>query len=764
MDAKILSQYKPHDTVLKIHEEDPDLCTITIPLPSPPPLEKIDGYGLPAKEQKFQIQKMPQRLQKLVDENETIDEVWAAIENEQDEYKEEILWIKKQWKRRLYGYWFFNNGKPTYIDGWHYWYLNFFYLDVGLPRYRSRDRKFFIFARYCYTTMQALFKYRVWDAEQKDWRYTNDIKRYHAAQDEKIKCEEGEYLIDMGFRTVFGFNYPKHRRDGATYKCLAILLEIASRTMRGHFGIQSMDEASSEKYFLKMLIPAWKKLPFCFLPKHDGTSSPKEKLVFAAPTKRQGEKKGILNKEKELETSIDYATTADRSFYDGDKLLADLDDENGKTLLEKVDERWLVKKQCASQGNGAIIHGLSMHPSTVGEMNTKGGRNYFELCKDSMFEDRMENGQTRSGLINFFIPAYDGLEGFIDAYGESVIENPTKEQAQFIGRTIGAKEYIMGQRQAYLDQNTPESLSKYRELVRLFPVYFNECFRTEGQDVGFNLEIIEKRMDQLRFMKDATQTGNFKWENDQPDTRVIWEPCPEGRWKISLTLPYAESNLRYKDNGHYFPSKPKRFTGGADPFKFNKVQHSRMSKGGGAIFWNRDMVKDPDTKDIKEWVSHRFVCTYLNRPATKDEYAEDMLMMCVYYGALMYPEHNVPLIQEHFEKRKYGGFLKYDEDMVTGKVSVNPGFNTQTGSIKQDLFNVKRDYIEKHGMRERHIEVLEQCKDIKGIEDLTDFDLFTACSGALLGSESEYGSHIEENSTDNAVSIEDFFPRYRYAS
>ena len=37
------------------------------------------------------------------------------------------------------------------IDGWHYFYCAWWNIDVGLPKYKDRDRKFFLFARKIYT-------------------------------------------------------------------------------------------------------------------------------------------------------------------------------------------------------------------------------------------------------------------------------------------------------------------------------------------------------------------------------------------------------------------------------------------------------------------------------------------------------------------------------------------------------------------------------------------------------------------------------------
>jgi len=50
------------------------------------------------------------------------------------------------------------------IDGWHYFYCEWWNIDAGLPKYRDRDRKFFLFARKIYTETnikKAILLYRL---------------------------------------------------------------------------------------------------------------------------------------------------------------------------------------------------------------------------------------------------------------------------------------------------------------------------------------------------------------------------------------------------------------------------------------------------------------------------------------------------------------------------------------------------------------------------------------------------------------------------
>src|SRR5690606_31220780 len=146
------------------------------------------------------------------------------------------------------------NGKPTYIDGWHYFYCGWWNIDVGLPKYRDRDRRFFLFARKIFTETKAP------ECNAKGFA---------------VKNKYGDYeWIELGKRLFYGFNYPKHRREGATYKAECINYEIISRTLGAWGGIQSMNDVQARKCFLRHLVGPWKKLPFFFKPNYEGSTSP----------------------------------------------------------------------------------------------------------------------------------------------------------------------------------------------------------------------------------------------------------------------------------------------------------------------------------------------------------------------------------------------------------------------------------------------------------------------------------------------------------
>lgn len=752
IETSVLVQYRDADSSFCVNDNDPDLTKITLSLPSPPKWHLIEGFGKPARAQKFVREKIPSRLNELqrdvtnrlkdsrkTGKNEVltaqriIEEIWEVLNRRQREYVNEINWIKKQIYHCHYGYWLFINGKPTYLDGWHYRFLNFWDMTDAEVDYRDRDRRWFLFARYIYTT------------------------------------QEDEFGYDTGHRTFFGFTYPKHRRDGATHKSLCIGYDIMTKTLGNVIGgIQSFDDDNAGEHYKNKMLPAFKSMPFFFKPVWKGSQAPQSELHFTRVDNSIGD---------ELGSKVNYATTAARKFYDGKKLYYYQSEEGGKTLLENVKERWDVVKQTLGQGAGAIINGFSIHPTTVADMKVGGGKNFSDLCDEAKFYDRNpDNGQTKSGLARLFIPGYDGLEGFIGPYGESIIEMPTEDQANFIGRPIGAKAFIQSQLNEWLKKGDPDSMRSYREFKRLYPTSYADCFRDQAGDAGLDIEKLDAAIERLRRAaidenKPPTTTGNLLYivdgesnplsakeflalgyDRSSKSYRVEWFPTKSGRWKVSKILGNQESNLRYKSDGIWYPTYPFKYTLGADPFQFLKTgdaekrgDKSRLSKGGIAVFYERDFQKDPEGKDSSAWDSYRFVVTYDNRADEDDEYAEEVLMTAIYWGAEVYPEQNIKLIWKHIVKRGFGGYMKYQIDEATGKRKDHPGFYSLTDS-KQDLFNAIKRYIFHHSTRERHIDFLLQCRQIRGLDYMTDFDLFVACGGALLGSQIvRYESEITAN-------------------
>jgi hypothetical protein len=726
--------YKVEDESFLINNELTHLEPIEIPLPKAPAYNRITGYGKKPEDQFFEYEKMPDTLIRLErelrkkkrEENPkepylTLEDIREYVSQNSARFKNEIDWIKSQWYYRLNGKWFFINGKPYWLCGWHWFYVNYYKIkDPKVPKthYRDRDRRWFNAAHYLIN--------------------------------EQVENNIG----DMVFRHM-GINDIECRRQGKTSRVASINLDICTISEDYKGGIQGKDSSNSENVFKTHVVYPFRKLPWFFKPLQSGSTDPAKKLDFKPQSTRFGGKGSVVEEKSGLESEIDWATTANESHYDNEKLSFVHGDEAGK-LKQDIFSRHLVLRECCGQGAGTNRNGIMFYTTTVEETESDRKENtnitesierFRKFSESSRFE-KIKGKTTATGLITIFMPAHDGLEGYIDKYGFSLKEK--------------AYEYIFEERKKIEETGHLSAFAKY---IRKYPVDYPEIFTPNAEDVYFDRNIISKRIQQLQFdkkWKDCTVEGNFeRVDPNNLDSSVRFTPCKEGRFILSLTnlqkYGYMANDF-YVKKGERFPRNP-RFIASADPFKNNKTKShgSRISNGGGAVFWIHDEEIDPVTKDIMEWESNRTVCTYEFRPSgkpnmtPKDEYCEDMVMMMEWFGALMYPERNVQDLIDYIEERNRTGYFLYTVKQTRyGKqIEELPGFDTTGDKIKDELFKGMAGYIRIHGERERHIEVLQDCMDINGIADMTHYDRLTSVMGCLKGTKSHYIKvyHNKQNST-----------------
>lgn len=758
-----------------INLDDEDLTGIYISTPTPPKAELIANYGRPKDDQIWIRPEVPISLRKLEDRafasmyeierrnrQETVQgykvyqKYWDIIEEEQDKYKDEIQWIKNIWWWRLFGYWIYIDGEPVYMTGDYFDYITFWYLKEAetYPDYKEADKDIAVFSQYLENA-------------------TETFAKINPESGRAVRNEDGSYeMVDLKDRVFVGELTPKYRRAGETQRGCHKIWKGCSTKFAAYGTIISMDGDNAEKHYYKKMIPAWNKYPMFLKPIWIGSKRPTSIKMIEPPNIFHIEGLGSI---------VDYTDSSSVSKNDGDTLHYALCDEEGKTKGASVSERWSVNKMAMTRGGGLQIIGYSLHPSTVEEMD-EGGLEYYKLAQLSCFYERVPGtGQTYSGLARIFIPAYKKLDGFIDRWGHSVVGTPTDRQIKFSPRAKwaithkGAKETLQEQLDALLAKGTPEALEAYRSRRRKFPMKWADCWLGSSGNVGFNLEIIDRRIEELNrlksFGKMNYKTGYFYRENNDPKSNVLWRTDPDmPKFRMSMDLPPNMTNrrrvvdfydgLRQEWRQSWTPIDGYKFTCGVDMFRnLTPIQskqasklggiatNSRQSSGGIAILWEAD----PQYPE-----SGRCILSYNYRPSTQQEFMDDVLMAAQYFGAMIYPEQNVERFIEYMFDNSFGGFGLYDTDLATGRMKPLPGRYT-TNETLQEIFREYKDYIERKGATEEHDDLLLQMKNIRGVEDATRNDLFVAFGMALLGSKSRVREIIKNDGMGEAIPIDDLF-------
>jgi len=587
------------------------------------------------KEQYWEKQEYPKALSKIKSRFD-----WDEYPNE---FKEEWYdYIDNEFKKRDEGYWFYNNGNPTYITGTHYMYLQWSKIDVGAADYREANRLFFIF----------------WEACKADKR-------------------------------CYGMCYLKNRRSGFSFMSSAELVNQATISSDSRFGILSKTGADAKKMFTDKVVPISVNYPFFFKPIQDGMDRPKTELAYRVPasklTRRKLDDNVKLKELQGLDTTIDWKNTGDNS-YDGEKLKILAHDESGKwERPDNILNNWRVTKTTLRLGSRIV--GKCMMGSTSNALD-KGGNNFKKLYYNSDVTKRNRNGQTSSGLYSLFIPMEWNYEGFMDTFGSPVFIKGKNRVYGVDGVevTTGVIEHWENEVDGLKDDQ--DSLNEY---YRQFPRTENHAFRDETKDSLFNLTRIYEQIDYNQEINNTTTKGSFIWENGIKDTKVKFVPNKDGRFKISWVPPKNLQNRVIIKNGIKHPGNDHVGAFGLDSYDISGTVDGKGSNGSLHGLTKFSMEDAPP---------NHFFLEYICRPQTAEIFFEDVLMAMVFYGMPVLAENNKPRFLYYLKRRGYRGYSMNRPDKIWNKLSPTEkeigGIPNTSEDIKQAHAAAIESYIEEH--------------------------------------------------------------------
>lgn len=282
------------------------------------PLETlIEGWGLPKEEQLWKRKDLP-----LFFDDVDIDKDGNAILNYQQQAFAAI-----EVERCKKGFWFYNNGIPTFITGKNYFYLQWWKLEDDIfPEYRDADRRYFLFLNH--------WEHVLWN---------------------------------------IGVCRGKKRREGASSQATANLIYECIFFTNSNCGLVSKTQVDSRDTFTDMAAFGYHQLPVFLKPRQLNRADSVTELVFAAriikgenASKRGNRSK--INYRAPVENAYDRGrmtrVLADECFGIGTKILCEgfvfknVEDikvgdkvivEGGKTVevyktVSGIDEMFLIKQ------------------------------------------------------------------------------------------------------------------------------------------------------------------------------------------------------------------------------------------------------------------------------------------------------------------------------------------------------------------------------------------------------------------------------------
>jgi hypothetical protein len=515
--------------------------------------------------------------------------VWDGGKNPYKKTTAPFVWPLEHKKIFETGEWQVVNNYLTFIAPWHYLGLNHWpgQLDTedGMKEYREKDRK--------------------------RWMHFYTMYMYPLA---------------------LGQEYLKRRRDGASMDGGMLAWWFAAREPKSKCGISSYTEDQAVECLTDFVKDPMELIDSNL--KFNYTKSSKQ-ILFAPRDSIQGSRNSKV-----------YVKSPKGKGFDGDKLKYLYVDEFLKYDHMDINQFWQTHKQCLTLGPMRI--GFSFWSSTVEKMgaHVDNGKKLYEQSKlvgtyPGWIFDPECRIQTTNGLCRLFLGAEQGADGFIDQYGEDVVETPTNEQWAFMQTKYrlrireGSRAYQEAQRKKFEEVGDYTGLQHYK---RQYPWNSRESFDSNNLKSHFNVRTLSKMKEVLEVTPNLWRRGYFK---RGMDGRPKWyDDDTHGRFWVSWFPPIPCQELNRK-----------RGVIGVDPFGSANVTDAKrcsMGAGYGKLYLDRDYERRAQKalqmtgkEPAGYYPTNSVFLQYYGRPTDMKIFYEDFLMAAEYFGVPLAVEPNI---------------------------------------------------------------------------------------------------------------------------
>ena len=667
----------------------------TYETPEIPPLNKIRGHNIPAKDQVWT--RHTEYLKWKWNDNPKNGACWW-----EDPKPGQVNWLYDEISRILNGEWVMIEGKPVYINLFAYFNFQWFYTKEGnLPRFKDTCLHFMYF-------MEIVF-------------FKNK------------KCRGG--------------NTMKGRRKHVSTMCMSIMLQFGLIKENIEQGITSKSAIDAEKIFKLMLVNGYSRLPNFLKPRISGTDLPVKTMHI---TKKAGNitKDNSVGAEKEgLNNKIEWRAP-NLNVFDGDGLWFLLLDEAGKWEEVSIDEYLEIALNIITAGEemGRIII------ITTVNRGDKGGKQY-KIVWDSSDQDKLDElGQTKNKLLQHFIEGYMGGRdlGWVDKYGNSVWDTPTTEQTEWLRNdpytldpTMGCKAYCELQRR--LKANDPEKLM---EEIRMFPFTPEEVFKTANNACYFNTDELNEQVYRVESKLEYAslyRKGLFRMRDNG---EVYWTDAPAGTpnenkefmWYV-LEFPKAgEENKSTFKGGQKCPTNTDYGAMGADLINNTESTAEKGSDAALAIFKRYNALDSEN--------SGMFVALGIGRPKSTQDQHEQLFYAAIFYGIKVLIERSPIAWYDYAEKKRWLGYCLKTTLKINGQEVY--GISAQDGEGREQHLTEFIEYAETNISKIWFLWIL---RDMFGfnIKERTIYDAFMAGGYSLMAAKEKYREIIPAEASEQIV-------------
>jgi len=595
-----------------------------------------------------------------------------------------IEWENWHWRLTRKGMWIWVRGVPTYLTPFYVWYLTVWKTYFGFPIYRETDKELTYFLDYCCEDPNCY------------GGLVNTIRRYG---------KSSIFAAWITYRTMYAFNHTA--------------------------GMQGQKLTKVKKFFQKMIVKPFLKLPHYMQSKFDTTSTHKEELRFDRLPDR-AKNREIVDEDDDdtFESVIDFRASGTDE-YDGEVLDSYIIEEPGKITessiySEEGDGIWDVVKPCLEVG--PRIRGKAFAGTTVEFLNIadRGGSAYRELFYDSDFNQKQADGRTKSGLYTCFIPGDCAFHGFVDEYGHPM--------------RMEARATILQKRESYKGRAT-----KLAGYIRRFPISMMEIFYVNPEACSFDSEVLQENLTRIdQSVVPLTTPLDLFWENNIPYTKVLWRHNNKNGWlHIANGWPDMEqcnkvNKLHVGDKVFYQPMNDEKIAIGFDPIQHRTPKGRKTSRESRPVAMVKlkydssiDGIMDDELERQRRvekypYKTNRYIAMMHTRPNDPNLLYERLLMLCWLMGCSAHIESQKGAVINYFYEKNCGDFVMAKYTAANEAPSDSDG-TASTPRLIEEYVNELDHYITNYG---HTMDFREQVEDalIFDPNDPTPHD-YTVASG-----------------------------------
>lgn len=524
----------------------------------------------------------------------------------------------------------------------------------------------------------------------------------------------------------------KARRTSWSVESASMALNCFTIKKYAEIPIVSERKDLAGKLFTGKIVNSFKYYPIYFKPLIDlPNDTPQSKL-------------SITHETEDSETSIiDFYPTKDTA-YDSTKVKeVSVNDEIGKWIEASITEFLSRHSKCHTEGGAKARCG-----STAGDYEKGGGREFEIEFNDANANERNALGRTKNGLISFFIDVcYTMTEPFkyFDEWGYSIVFDPKEPILNEDGKVteIGA---ITHWNISFNDLKGKENKQKLNAYLRDAPREPKHMFRSEGgKNNDFDIDNLNNNLDYIDSLSKEELTekifiGNLRFIGEKYKSKIEWIPDPNGRFKTTWIPEKQYQNKYSKKDFHgksiIMPENIDVGCFGVDSYDIvGNTKDGRGSDGAIVGYTKFNMIGAP---------SNSFFLIYRERPKKRDDFFDDVIMACMFFGFYALIESNKSRLLEYMYDNGVTGFslrrqdkkwkdLNDAEKLWGGIPSSTPVIQDQTSGLQDYISDFVGINLE-NDCKVLHKELIDEWVDFKP-NKRKEYDLAVASGMAKMGAQ-----------------------------